>query len=316
MRSRATAQRVTTLVFGTRLTNITRPLARPRRRRGAGPRGRKRCPTGPAARASARACTSSTSAGRGACSGRTPCVLLVTDGLERDDAEDRSARKWSACTARAARLVWLNPLLRYEGFEPRASGIASMLPTSTPSCPCTTSILGSRAQLAAALALAFRPGSSRGAPDPWSSPDKAACDRRDHAWRALNDPERCARPHPRVRIDREAADNDEYRVVLAGRSDPSGRNSAASCVLEDVVAPERYTLRFEGEGGAAGFAKGTAQVTLTAEGESTVARLHVHAQIGGRIAQIGSRLIDSGGARSSPTISSRPSRPTWAGVRT
>jgi uncharacterized protein with von Willebrand factor type A (vWA) domain len=55
------------------------------------------------------------------------CVLLVTDGLDRDDADGLAAemdRLHRACRG----LVWLNPLLRYEGFEPRASGIACMLP--------------------------------------------------------------------------------------------------------------------------------------------------------------------------------------------
>lgn len=54
-------------------------------------------------------------------------VLLLTDGLERDDAEglgDAMARLRRSCR----RIAWLNPLLRYEGFEPRAAGIAAMLP--------------------------------------------------------------------------------------------------------------------------------------------------------------------------------------------
>jgi uncharacterized protein with von Willebrand factor type A (vWA) domain len=59
--------------------------------------------------------------------GQNACVLLVTDGLDRDDAHELGAemdRLHRSCR----RLVWLNPLLRYEGFEPRATGIASMLP--------------------------------------------------------------------------------------------------------------------------------------------------------------------------------------------
>ncbi len=59
--------------------------------------------------------------------GQNACVILLTDGLEREDAQglrDETARLARACH----RLVWLNPLLRYEGFEPRASGIEAMRP--------------------------------------------------------------------------------------------------------------------------------------------------------------------------------------------
>ena len=54
-------------------------------------------------------------------------MLLVTDGLDRDEGHglaDEMARLHRS----ARRLLWLNPLLRYEGFEPQATGIASMLP--------------------------------------------------------------------------------------------------------------------------------------------------------------------------------------------
>jgi uncharacterized protein len=59
--------------------------------------------------------------------GQNACVMLVTDGLDRDDTdalELEMARLHRSCR----RLVWLNPLLRYQGFEPRATGIRSMLP--------------------------------------------------------------------------------------------------------------------------------------------------------------------------------------------
>ena len=63
--------------------------------------------------------------------------------------------------------------------------------------------------------------------------------------------------------------------------------------LEDIVEPASYTLRFEGQGGAAGFAKGGARVSLAEEGANTRLGYSVEAQVGGRLAQIGSRLIDS-----------------------
>jgi len=67
--------------------------------------------------------------------------------------------------------------------------------------------------------------------------------------------------------------------------------------LADVAPPRSYTLHFDGQGGAAGFGKGSAQVQLTPEGP-TVTRLSytATAQVGGKLAQIGSRLVD-GAAR-------------------
>jgi hypothetical protein len=55
------------------------------------------------------------------------CVVLVTDGLERDES-GTLGREMARLSRAAHRLVWLNPLLRFEGFEPRAGGIAAMLP--------------------------------------------------------------------------------------------------------------------------------------------------------------------------------------------
>jgi hypothetical protein len=67
--------------------------------------------------------------------------------------------------------------------------------------------------------------------------------------------------------------------------------------LTGVEAPRTYTLVFEGQGGVAGFGKGSAQVTLEPEGEAATRLSYtVHAQVGGKLAQIGSRLVD-GAAR-------------------
>ena len=59
--------------------------------------------------------------------GQNACVMLVTDGLDRDDSDALDA-EMARLKRTCRRLVWLNPLLRYEKFEPRASGIASILP--------------------------------------------------------------------------------------------------------------------------------------------------------------------------------------------
>jgi hypothetical protein len=119
-------ERVTTLVFGTRLTNVTRPL-------------RDRDVDEALARVGAAVQDWAGGTRIGACLrefnfrwarrllGQNACVLLVTDGLDRDDAHGL-AQEMDRLHRACHRLVWLNPLLRYEGFEPRATGIASMRP--------------------------------------------------------------------------------------------------------------------------------------------------------------------------------------------
>ncbi len=117
---------------------------------------------------------------------------------------------------------------------------------------------------------------------------------RDTAWRALNDPERLRGAIPGCETIERTGDN-EYRVVLLAALGPVRSKFRGKLRLEDVVPPERYTLRFDGEGGAAGFVKGSAAVTLSDAGDGAATRLSytVGAQVGGRIAQVGSRLINS-----------------------
>ena len=65
-------------------------------------------------------------------------MLLITDGLDRDDPAGL-AREMERLHLSARELVWLNPLLRWDGFTPRARGVRAMLPMSTGSAPVTTS---------------------------------------------------------------------------------------------------------------------------------------------------------------------------------
>jgi hypothetical protein len=119
-------ERVATFVFGTRLTNVTRPL-------------RDRDVDEALARVGAAASDWAGGTRIGACLrefnfrwarrllGQNAAVLLVTDGLDRDDARGLGAEMERLHRA-AHRVVWLNPLLRYAGFQPQASGVVSMLP--------------------------------------------------------------------------------------------------------------------------------------------------------------------------------------------
>ena len=122
------------------------------------------------------------------------------------------------------------------------------------------------------------------------------------AWEALNDPDvlkLCIPGCDKV----EASGENQYAVAMALKIGPVSAKFAGKITLADIVPPESYTIAFDGSGGVAGFGKGTAQVRLEpapadASGLPTC-ELHytVHATVGGKIAQLGQRLID-GAAKS------------------
>jgi len=115
---------------------------------------------------------------------------------------------------------------------------------------------------------------------------------RETAWRALNDPERLRSAIPGCSAMERTGEN-EYRVEITASLGPVRAKFRGRLTVEDIVPPERYSLRFEGEGGAAGFAKGSARVALADEGRATLVTYTASAQVGGRLAQVGSRLVDS-----------------------
>lgn len=115
---------------------------------------------------------------------------------------------------------------------------------------------------------------------------------REAAWAALNDPAMLKAAIPGCEAI-ERLGEDAYRVTLATALGPVRARFGGLLRLEDVVVHERYTIRFEGQGGAAGFAKGSARVTLASDGAETLLAYVVDAHVGGRIAQVGSRLVDS-----------------------
>lgn len=111
-------------------------------------------------------------------------------------------------------------------------------------------------------------------------------------WQALNDTETlkgCIPGCESLESDGENA----YRMVMAAKVGPVSARFTGKMRLVDVDAPHSYTLHFEGSGGAAGFVKGSAHVTLTPDGAAaTTLTYAAKAQVGGKLAQIGSRLID------------------------
>ena len=85
---------------------------------------------------------------------------------------------------------------------------------------------------------------------------------------------------------------DEYRVAMTAAVGPVKARFNGKLVLSNVNPPRYYTLAFEGSGGAAGFGKGSSEVTLVPEGSDTVLEYKAKASVGGKLAQVGSRLID------------------------
>ncbi len=111
-------------------------------------------------------------------------------------------------------------------------------------------------------------------------------------WDALNDPEVLKACVPGCESIERVADN-EYQVNMTARIGPVSAKFKGKLALSDLKPPVSYSIAFEGQGGAAGFGKGGAQVSLSAEGEGTRLAYAVKATVGGKLAQIGSRLVDA-----------------------
>src|SRR6202171_3088978 len=115
-------------------------------------------------------------------------------------------------------------------------------------------------------------------------------------WRALNDPEVLKAGIAGCKSGERVSDH-EYRMAMTARVGPVSARFTGRITMTDVVAPTSYTLGFEGQGGAAGFAKGEARVALADNKPGTRIDYQVQAQVGGKLAQIGSRLIDGAAAK-------------------
>lgn len=115
-------------------------------------------------------------------------------------------------------------------------------------------------------------------------------------WAALIDPEALKACIPGCEsIERVSAT--EFRVAMTARVGPVAAKFNGRIMLADLVPPTSYRMSFEGQGGAAGFARGEARVTLAPDGASTRMEYRATAQVGGKLAQIGSRLIDGAAAK-------------------
>ncbi len=114
---------------------------------------------------------------------------------------------------------------------------------------------------------------------------------RERVWAALNDPEILRQAIPGCEELNKLSDT-ELEGAARAKIGPVSARFKGKVTLSELNPPESYVLTGEGSGGAAGFAKGEAKVVLTPEGEATVLRYTVKATIGGKLAQLGQRLVD------------------------
>lgn len=115
---------------------------------------------------------------------------------------------------------------------------------------------------------------------------------REVVWAALNDPDVLRASIPGCESVEKISDT-ELQAKVTLKIGPVKASFKGNVTLSDIDAPNGYTISGEGTGGAAGHAKGSAVVRLEQDGENTILHYDVKAQVGGKIAQLGGRLIDA-----------------------
>jgi carbon monoxide dehydrogenase subunit G len=114
---------------------------------------------------------------------------------------------------------------------------------------------------------------------------------RDKVWDALNDPEILKQAIPGCDEIQRLSDT-ELTAKVTAKVGPVKASFTGQVTLSDLDPPNSYRISGEGKGGAAGFAKGGANVSLEADGDATILKYEVDATVGGKLAQLGARLID------------------------
>jgi carbon monoxide dehydrogenase subunit G len=115
---------------------------------------------------------------------------------------------------------------------------------------------------------------------------------REKVWAALNDPAVLKASIPGCQSLEKLSDT-EMTATVQAKVGPVKATFNGHVTLSNVDPPNGYTITGEGKGGVAGFAKGGADVKLTPDGDGTLLSYKVNAQVGGKLAQIGGRLIDA-----------------------
>lgn len=120
-------------------------------------------------------------------------------------------------------------------------------------------------------------------------------------WAALNDAEVLKAAIPGCQ-SLSGSPEEGFTAVVKQKVGPVSATFEGQVRLTDVVPMESYTIAGEGKGGAAGFAKGQAAVSLADEDGGTLLTYDVKASVGGKLAQLGSRLIDGFAKKTADTF--------------
>jgi carbon monoxide dehydrogenase subunit G len=115
-------------------------------------------------------------------------------------------------------------------------------------------------------------------------------------WEALNDPAVLQACIPGCRQLDKVSDT-EFAATVVSKVGPISATFRGNVMLSDLDPPNGYTLTGRGQGGAAGFARMSAAVTLRPDGEATALRYLATAEIGGKLASVGSRLVQTVAAK-------------------
>jgi uncharacterized protein len=115
---------------------------------------------------------------------------------------------------------------------------------------------------------------------------------RETVWHGLNDTQLLMRCIPGCESMEEISPNERQATVKI-KIGPVRARFMGKVTMTDIIPAEGYTLQFEGSGGAAGMAKGQSVVTLSDDSGSTCLRYTVQASIGGKLGQVGGRMIDA-----------------------
>ncbi|MDB5762544.1 MAG: carbon monoxide dehydrogenase subunit family protein [Herminiimonas sp.] len=115
---------------------------------------------------------------------------------------------------------------------------------------------------------------------------------REVVYEALNNPEILKQSMPGCQELNKVSDTG-FDAVVVIKVGPIKATFKMAGTLSDLDPPNGYTISGEGKGGVAGFAKGSAKVHLEQDGDATILTYEVHADVGGKFAQLGARMINS-----------------------
>lgn len=119
---------------------------------------------------------------------------------------------------------------------------------------------------------------------------------RETVWEAINDPDILKECIPGCESLEKTSDT-EMAAQVTAKVGPIKAKFNGTVTLSDLDPPKSYKITGEGKGGAVGFAKGGADITLAEEGDDTILTYTAKAQVGGKLAQLGSRLVDGAAKR-------------------